>query len=83
MVCVLLAKRDQRYAVGFGIFARSAFCDEIAKDLVRAIPLVPSYSRNVCVIHHRRKRSDRIVKLTLDTISDCALDLRNSGHWLT
>lgn len=69
--------------VGFGIFARSAFCDEIAKDLVRAIPLVPSYSRKVCVFHHRRKRSDRIVKLTLDAISACALDLRGSGRWQT
>lgn len=67
--------------VGFGVFARSAFCDEIASNLVQAIPLSPRYSRKVCLFYHRRKHSDRIVNLTLDAMTSCALNLRASGRW--
>lgn len=66
---------------GFGVFARSAFCDEIRGALVHAIPLQPSYARKVCLFHHRRKSSDRILNLTLDAVRECALSLRASGQW--
>lgn len=66
---------------GFGVFARSAFYDELASARVRAIPLFPRYSRYVCIFQHRRKRSDRVLGLVMEAMIDCAQNLRNSGRW--
>lgn len=66
---------------GFGVFARSAFYDEIANDRVRAIPLTPSYSRRVCLYHHRKRSSDRILSLVQEAMTECAQNLRAAGRW--
>lgn len=67
--------------VRFGVFARSAFYDELANGRVRAIQLAPDYSRRVSLFHHRKRNSDRILGLVREAMIECAQNLRASGFW--
>lgn len=66
---------------GFGIFARSAFHAEIAGGLVAGIPLIPAYSRDVCICHHRSASADRAVQLTAEEVRTLAHTLARNGTW--
>lgn len=66
---------------GYGIFARSAFSVELAEGTVSAIPFAPNYRRVACLVVHRRKALDRVVRMVLEEIKGTSVDFAVQGHW--
>lgn len=66
---------------GYGVFARSAFVDELAAGRVRAIALAPGYQRTVCLSHHRRKSADPIFARFVAGIEGAVAEVVASGDW--
>jgi len=66
---------------GYGIFARSAFSAELAEGIVAAIPFAPNYRRVGCLVVHRRKALDRIVRMVLEEIRATSVEFAPRGHW--
>lgn len=66
---------------GCGVFARSAFAEELALGKVRARALTPPYSRMVCLTRHRRGKSDRLISTIAEAVEARCLELRAEGVW--
>lgn len=67
--------------VGYGVFARSAFYDELAAERVKAVPLEPGYTRTVCLSYHRRKSLDPAFAKVIGEIKRLAAKLMETGQW--
>ena len=68
---------------GYGIFARSAFVDELAAGRVRAVPLEPGYLRTICLSYHRRKAADPVTAKVIEEIERLTTQIASTDGWPT
>lgn len=68
---------------GYGIFARSAFVDELAAGRVRAVSLDPGYLRTVCLSYHRRKAADPVTAKVIAEIERLTKRIASTDDWPT
>ncbi|SHN06873.1 LysR family transcriptional regulator [Roseibium suaedae] len=66
---------------GYGVFARSAFVEELAAGRVRAVSLSPDYIRTVCLSYHRRNKADPVIAKVIAEIEDLTREIAGTDQW--
>ena len=68
---------------GYGVFARSAFVEELAAGRVRAVSLSPDYIRTVCLSYHRRKKAEQVFGRIIASIETLVSEIAGTEQWPT